>query len=422
MKFILHIARLIVGNLFIFSGIVKANDPLGFSYKLHEYFVEFGMDWGWLMDFAMPIAAILCILEIVLGAAVLVGYKMKTVSWTLLAMILFFTVLTGASAIFEIVRSCGCFGDAIPLTPWQSFYKDLVLLVFILLIFFYRNSIKPFEKMQPLLFYAFISALVMGWLSYELTWNFPLILTLGIFTVALILFLFDASKNAVMAVTISLIASTVFSINAVWHLPARDFRPYAVGKNLPEQMTLPENAVQPVYETILTYKNKTTGEVKDFNQDNYPWDDENWEWVNTESVLIKEGDVAKITDLSIVNERGDDITETVLSEDVTFLLIMYDLNKTNTDNMEQIVEFANKSDEMGIPFMGLSAANYELKEEFRHQYQTPFPINTTDGIVLKTIIRSNPGLILLKKGTVIAKWHNNDIPDFQKVNEKYLTK
>ena len=142
MKYLLNVARIIVGNLFIFSGIVKANDPLGFSYKLEEYFMEFGMNWDWLHEILVPLAAALCIVEIVLGVAVLVGYRMKEVSWVLLLMIVFFTILTGASAIFEIVRSCGCFGDAIPLTPWESFYKDLILLVLILLIFFKKDEIK----------------------------------------------------------------------------------------------------------------------------------------------------------------------------------------------------------------------------------------------------------------------------------------
>ena len=153
MKYILGIARLLVGNLFIFSGLVKANDPLGFSYKLEEYFVEFGMDWGWLHEILVPLAALLCIVEIVLGVALLVGYQMKIVSWSLLIMIVFFTILTGASAIFEIVRSCGCFGDAIPLTPWESFYKDLILLVFILLIFFKQKEIKPYKKMSDWYFH-----------------------------------------------------------------------------------------------------------------------------------------------------------------------------------------------------------------------------------------------------------------------------
>ena len=419
MKFLLHFSRLFVGNLFIFSGVVKANDPLGFSYKLQEYFTEFGTDWDWLMEIAMPFAAAVCILEIILGVAVLVGYKMKEVSWILLGMILFFTGLTFASAVFEIVRSCGCFGDAIPLTPWQSFYKDLILLALILILFIKRNAIQPFEEAKPALVYFFISLIVMGVLSYQLSWNFPLVLTIGVLGANLVMFLINKNKHALVAVVVSLIVSTAFSINCVWHLPQRDFRPYAVGKNLPEQMTLPEDAIQPVYENILTYKNKSTGEVKEFTQDNYPWDDDNWEWVNTESKLIKEGDVAKITDFSVVDNDGNDITEVVNSEDLIFLVVMYDLNKTSTNKMDLINDFAKKAESEGIEFIGLSAASYELAEEFRHKNQTPFPIYTTDGIVLKTIIRSNPGLVMMRRGTVVGKWHNNDIPTFEDVLDEY---
>jgi len=162
MKYILDFARLIVGNLFIFSGLVKANDPLGFSYKLEEYFMEFGMNWDWLHEILVPLAAILCIVEILLGVALLVAYRMKIVAWLLLLMIVFFTILTGASAIFEIVRSCGCFGDAIPLTPWQSFYKDIVLLIFILLIFFKKEQIKPYEKASEWLILFLLSSLILS--------------------------------------------------------------------------------------------------------------------------------------------------------------------------------------------------------------------------------------------------------------------
>tara|TARA_R110002049_G_scaffold278391_6_gene457185 strand:+ start:10059 stop:11330 length:1272 start_codon:yes stop_codon:yes gene_type:complete len=419
MKFLLHFSRLFVGNLFIFSGIVKANDPLGFSYKLIEYFEEFGTNWEWLLEIAMPLAAAICILEIVLGVAVLVGYKMKQVSWVLLAMILFFTVLTFASAVFEIVRSCGCFGDAIPLTPWESFYKDLILLALILILFVKRNVIEPFTELKPAIIYVVTSVVVMGVLSNQLNWNFPLILTGIVLGGSLIMFVINKNQYAMVAVVVSLISSTVFSVNCVRHLPQMDFRPYAEGKNIAEQMELPENAIQPEYENILTYKNKTTGEEKDFTQENYPWDDDNWEWVSTESKLIKEGDVAKITDFSIEDESGNDITYSILDEELVFLVIMYDLGKADVDKIGAINEIAKKAEANLIPFVALTAATAEFSEEFRHQYQTPFPFYTTDGIVLKTIVRSNPGLVLLRKGTIVAKWHSNDLPSYEEISSKY---
>ena len=135
--------------------------------------------------------------------------------------------------------------------------------------------------------------------------------------------------------------------------------------------------------------------------------------------MIKEGDVAKITDFSVVDNDGNDITEVVNSEDLIFLVVMYDLNKTSTNKMDLINDFAKKAESEGIEFIGLSAASYELAEEFRHKNQTPFPIYTTDGIVLKTIIRSNPGLVMMRRGTVVGKWHNNDIPTFEDVLDEY---
>jgi len=270
MKYLLNFARIIVGNLFIFSGIVKANDPLGFSYKLEEYFMEFGMNWDWLHEILVPLAAALCIVEIVLGVAVLVGYRMKEVSWVLLLMIVFFTILTGASAIFEIVRSCGYFGDAIPLTPWESFYKDLILLVLILLIFFKKDEIKPWEKANSLLIVFVVSTLIMVALANMLQWNMEVeILALLWIAVAIKYLTKKSELAAVFAVAFSLIYGIYLSVAAVEHLPFKDFRPYAVGKNLPEQMTLPPDAVQPVYQNTLINKNKNTGEVKELTDEEY---------------------------------------------------------------------------------------------------------------------------------------------------------
>ena len=153
MNHITKIARYLVGTLFIFSGLVKANDPIGFSYKLQEYFEEFEKlkiyfsplesFFKLFHDFALEQAIFMVVLEIVLGIAIISGYRAKLTSWLLLLLILFFTALTFASAKYEIVRTCGCFGDAIPLKPWESFYKDIVLLVLILFIFTQKSKIEP---------------------------------------------------------------------------------------------------------------------------------------------------------------------------------------------------------------------------------------------------------------------------------------
>ncbi|MCB0802481.1 MAG: DoxX family protein [Flavobacteriales bacterium] len=419
MNYLLKISRLLVGNLFIFSGIVKANDPLGFSYKLDEYFVEFGMTWSWLHDILVPLATFLVVIEIVLGVAVLVGYRMKEVSWSLLLMIVFFTFLTGASAIFEIVRSCGCFGDAIPLTPWDSFVKDLILLFFILIIFIKRNSIQPFEDKKMDALFLVISSLIMVPLSIMLDWWAPFTFTFGILAIGLVLKQFMANKAAMLSTLVSLVASITFSVYAIEHLPFADFRPYAINKNLPEQMTLPPNAKAPIYENILTYKNTKTGEVKDFTGIEYNnsrvWEDKDWEWQNTESKLIEAGDEAKITDLTIITHDDEDITDLVLAEENSLWIVCYDLSLSNESNLKQINDLAVKAKKKGMTVHGFSSAGREQKDAFIKKNKLDFDFLITDGIVLKTMVRSNPGIMQLKNGTVVGKWHENDIPTLEEL-------
>lgn len=414
MKYLVHLSRILVGNLFIFSGLVKANDPLGFSYKLEEYFVEFGMDWAWLHEILVPLATALVVLEIVLGVAVLVGYKMREVAWSLLVMIVGFTILTGASAIFEIVRSCGCFGDAIPLTPWDSFVKDLILIVFILIIFFNRNKIKPSESIRFDVIFLVISSLIMVPLSIMLNWWAPFTFTLALLGAGLVLKYLAKEKAAMLATALSLVTSIVFSVYAIEHLPFADFRPYAIEKNLPEQMTLPEGAKSPVYENYLTYKNIKTGEEKEFTGAEYNaskiWENKDWEWANTESKLIEEGDIAKITDLSILSPDDFDITDEVLSDPNVLWIVCYDMSIANTEYLAEINALAKEAKQKGIKVYGMSSAGIKQKDKFIQDNKLDFDFLVADGIVLKTMVRSNPGIMQLQYGTVVGKWHENDIP------------
>ncbi len=417
MKFLVSLSRIFVGNLFIFSGLVKANDPLGFSYKLEEYFIEFGMDWAWLHDILVPLAAGICILEVILGVAVLVGYQMKRVTWLLLLMIVFFTILTFASAVFEIVRSCGCFGDAIPLTPWDSFIKDLILLVFILVLFVKRKIIAPFEHLKSDLIFTLISLLIMAWLSFALDWFAPLWFTAFVLGLPILYRLLIKKPSAMVATALGTVCSILFAIVAVQHLPFKDFRPYAIEKNLPEQMELPPNAKPPVYDNVLTYINIKTGEEKEFNMAEYNaskiWENKDWEWANTESKLIEVGDEAKITDLSILTHTSEDITDALLAKDRLLLIVAYDLAICNEDHLDQINELAKQAEKEGIRVSGISAAGTNQKNNFIKKHNLDFDFLVADGIVLKTIVRSNPGIIYLEKGTVKGKWHENDTPDIE---------
>ncbi|MFT6166265.1 MAG: putative membrane protein YphA (DoxX/SURF4 family) [Vicingaceae bacterium] len=415
MKYLVTFARIIVGNLFIFSGVVKANDPLGFSYKLEEYFVEFGMNWEWLHSILVPLAAALCIAEIIMGVAVLVGWRMKEISWSLLLMIGFFTILTGASAIFEIVRSCGCFGDAIPLTPWQSFYKDLVLLVLILIIFFKRNVIKPWANNTHLLGIYLISSAILFVLGKMLDWSMVSEVLVFLWVAIIVKYISQKpSLAANVAIFMSVVYSLYLTIGSTTDLPFKDFRPYAIGKNLPEQMSLPEDAVQPVYDNILVYKNKNTGETKEFTNATYNdskiWEDKDWEWLSTENELIVEGDVAAIADLTISNPDGEELTDLILAEEKALWIVCYDMNLTDKENLDAINQLSREALEKGIKVYGLSSAGVDLSNSLIKEFDLNFDFYVTDGIVLKTMIRSNPGIMYLENGTVKGKWHHSNVP------------
>lgn len=379
MRALTLISRVLVGLLFIISGLIKANDPLGFSYKLDEYFEVFGMSF--LTPASLAMAMGICVVEIGLGVALIMGVYMNFTAWLLLLMIIFFTVLTGYSAVTGKVTDCGCFGDAIKLTPWESFFKDLVLLVLIGIIFIRRNYIEPL-----------VSRL--------------------------------AGRTFTIAAYVLAFGFTLFTY---LYLPVKDFRPYAIGKSIPEQMAVPDDAPQPVYETKLIYKNKSTGELREMSMDEYTasniWEDENWEWADTQNKLIKEGFTPKIANFIVVDEDGTEIHDDLANNpEYNFILVAYDLSNTNKDVQSKINELALKAQQNGYDFVGLTATSVKQTNEFRHEVQAMYPYYFADATFLKTIIRSNPGLLLVKGGTVVDKWPWRSIPTYERIEEKHLKK
>lgn len=381
MKYLTQIARLLVGGLFIFSGLIKLNDPLGFSYKLDEYFSEPVLNLPFLQPLALALAVVLVIVEVLLGLGLLLGYRKKLTSWLLLLMIVFFTFLTFYSAYFNKVTDCGCFGDAIPLTPWESFIKDVVLTVLILIVFFNQKYIQPLVSNR---------------------------LGTGVMVVALL-------------------GCSWFGYHVLNHLPVKDFRPYAEGKSIIEGMKSAEElGKQPTeYETVYLMKNTRTGETQRVPSGAYVDDKwyqkENWEIVKgkSETRLVQEGYIPPVHDFSI-QVQGEDITDRVLAMDAVFLLISHDFRKADAASFEKINAFAQEAEKSGILFLGLTATLAQKTEQLRHKHQTPFLFGSTDATTLKTIVRSNPGIVLLKNGIVVKKWHHNDLPDFEKVQEQYL--
>src|ERR1700744_5211722 len=271
-------ARIAVGLLFIFSGLIKINDPLGFSYKLEEYFDVFHT--GFLYSFALSLSIILCSLEIILGFALLIGVRAVSVAWGLLLLIIFFAFLTFYSAYFKVVQTCGCFGDAIPLTPWQSFSKDLVLLLLIIVLFFNRRTIRP-------------------------------------------IFSSKTGDNLLIGSVVVAVGIGLYTYN---FMPVIDFLPYKVGANILDEMKTPPGAVPDEYEITYHLKNKKTGETKVMAAKDYSksgiWKDNNWAvGDNTESVLIKKGFTPKIQDLAIKDAQGNDYTKELLSSPFYNLII-----------------------------------------------------------------------------------------------------
>ncbi len=378
---IIWFCRIAVGLLFIFSGLIKINDPLGFSYKLEEYFEVFHITF--LNGFAVGIAVILCALEIILGFALLIGVRAKQVAWGLLLLIIFFSFLTFYSAYFKVVQTCGCFGDAIPLTPWQSFSKDVVLLLLILVLFKNSEAIKP-------------------------------------------LFNTKTSDQLLMA---SVVVSFGFGIYTHNFLPVIDFLPYKIGNNILEEMKTPPSAKPDEYELTYNLQNKKTSSIKTMTDKEYLstgiWKDNNWVVVgNPESKLIKKGFTPKITDLNIQDAQGNNYTQELLSSPYYQLYIVaYNLKATNKKAINRINALAaNLTQNYNVRTIFLTSNSPTDAAAFAKEHRLISEIFYADGVPLKSMVRANPGLLLIKNGTVINKWHYHNMPKYDTLVKEYLAK
>jgi uncharacterized membrane protein YphA (DoxX/SURF4 family) len=378
---LLWFCRIGVGLLFIFSGLIKANDPLGFSYKLEEYFEVFHITF--LNRAALCFAILLCAMEMILGFALLIGVRAKKVAWGLLLIIIFFAFLTFYSAFFKVVQTCGCFGDAIPLTPWQSFSKDLVLLLLIVVIFKNKENIKP------------------------------------IFS----------PKTGERLFMVSIALSVGFGFYTYSFLPIVDFLPYKVGANIPDQMKTPPGAVPDEFESTYNLKNKKTGETKSMTDKEYLktgiWKDNNWEIQGTpESKLIKKGFSPKITDLTIEDAQRNNYTTELLSNPFYSLwIVAYDLKKADGAAINRLNALAaNLTASFNMRTILLTSASPIDAAAFAKKCHLISEIFYADGVPLKSMIRSNPGIILLKNGTIINKWHYHTVPDYEHLVKEYLQK
>lgn len=358
MKILVGISRVFVGVLFIISGLIKLNDPVGFSFKLKDYFAPEVLNLEFLVPYALVIAIFVVIYEVLLGVMILLGYAKKFTIWSLLLMIVFFTFLTFYSAYFNKVTDCGCFGDALKLTPWESFSKDIVLLVFILILFFGSNFIKPLfaKNVRSIIVYtSFVGCLVLGY------W-------------------------------------------VLMHLPIKDFRPYKIGANITEGMSVPEDAPKAIFE--YQWKFKVDGQEKVVTTSgDYPKVD--GEFIGVDTKEIQAGYEPPIHDFSI--ERDDtDFTEKFLNEENLIVVIAYNLSMTERDGYDNIREATDRALKSGYKVIGLSASSSQVMDDLAKEEGLNFKFYFCDETALKTIVRSNPGILELNKGTILQKHHWND--------------
>ncbi len=378
MKILAIISRTLVGLVFLFSGYVKAVDPLGSSYKFNDYFTAFGMDF--LTSLSFPMAIILASIEFLVGLFLIVGIITEISSLMALIFMVIFTPLTLYLAFENPVTDCGCFGDAIILTNWETFYKNIVISAFAVILFLLRKkaqiSIKKYFEYIIAVFLVFLV------LSFEL-YNYR-------------------------------------------HLPVHDFRPYKINNFLPDLMEVPEGVQGNEYANIYKMENTKTKEKKEINSKEYIdteiWKDTTWVITETsdESILIIKGYEPPIHDFELSNELGDDMTHEILESDIVFLLVAYDLDETNRKAMKIVNKLALYCKEQNYKFYGLTSSIDEKIKRVKASDNLDFDFLGADEIMLKTIIRSSPGLVLLRNGTVKGKWHYNDYPKIDDLEENYL--
>lgn len=365
------VARTLLGVVFVFSGAVKAIDPLGTVYKIEDYLKAFGGVFTDLLPLAGAAAMGLILLETLLGVCLLCNVKTQWTSWLTLLFMLVMTPLTLWIALTNPVSDCGCFGDALVLTNWQTFWKNIVLLALVVTLLVCRKAIPS-------------------------TFTWPV--ELGITGVG-------------ATVVIALMAWTLY------HLPLKDFRPYKIGNNIPELMEVPDDA--PVDEYVITFIYEKDGVEQEFTLDNYPKGDPEWTFVDQKSKLVKKGYEAPIHDFEILTMEYDDITYDVLESEVPVtLVVMYDLQKADKSQMDKVTNLYHACLENDEPFYILTGSGEQAIEDFCYEIAiqdnsnriTPFNhpqavFCSCDPVTLKTIVRANPGVIIVENGVIVDKWN-----------------
>lgn len=365
----IRVSQLLIGLLFLFSGFVKAVDPLGTAYRIEDYLDVYGITH----DFGLSIflSFLLNTAELLLGGLMLLNIKPKVTAWLVVFMMSVFTLTTLYDALYNPVPDCGCFGDAVIMTNWQTFYKNLAINVFVLIALFGRSRV--------------------GSIFRNLTeWSLALAMAL----------LFIG-----------------FQFVNYTNLPLLDFRPYKIGNRL-----TPENP-QPV-KNYLTYRNKTTGETKEYLSPNFPFDDpewvENWEFV---SQRIDDPNTISGVNLAIIDFYGEDLTKYILQNpDYQFIAVAWNLDKTDKEAFQKLNDLYLKAEQSGLHFIVLTATLQEQIEDFifKQNLSPDMQFHYADDVELKTMVRANPGLFLIRDGVIVHKWHHNNLPDWEALEQQYF--
>jgi uncharacterized membrane protein YphA (DoxX/SURF4 family) len=366
MKALANISRILVGLVFIFSGFVKGVDPLGTAYRIEDYFAAFGTEWA--NPLSLFLSIFLCTVEFTLGLALLLNLRLKYLSWPLLLMMAFFTLLTLNDALFNPVPDCGCFGDALKLSNWQTFYKNIVLILFVMIIFLYRHEFRS----------VFV----------------PRIDNIGI--------------------VIIFAGFAFFSVYQYRHLPWIDFLGWKKGADL-----VPDKpGVAKIY---LTYRHKTTGEEKEYLSPYYPWNDSTFlaDWVFVKQ-RVDESGVIKGHSLKIFDTEGNDYTGNFVNNpDYQFLVVSYNLHSSSRTGFEKISNLLGYLMHGGHSLIILTGSLDEEIRDFREGLHPDLEFYHADDVELKMMVRANPGVILLKDGIVMGKWHWRDLPEYRELKEEF---
>ena len=351
------IVRILTGLVFIFSSFVKGIDPLGTAYRVDDYLGAY--NWMWLSDFSLALSVLLITVEFLLGFALLFKLRSRLTALGVLLIMIFFTIVTYIDGNYNMVPDCGCFGDAIKMTPWQTFYKNIILVIFAFIIFFKSNSMV---------------LSIPGWVQ-----NVILIIGGGLF----LWFIFYNYS----------------------HLPVMDFRDWKEGRDMKSQNL--DKAI-----TYVIYQNKETGETEEFISPNYPWSDSVWmsEWEFIDQ-RYDDSEVIRRHHVIIEDEDGNNVTEEIVENPGgQFILVSYDIDIADEGSMVKASAFSEEVMGAGIGFVLITASDAETIHKYEQVFGINYPFFFADGTELKAIVRSNPGLIYMENGVVVSKWHHNDFP------------